>query len=153
VLVGLIADTHGFLGEDACAALAGCELILHAGDIGAWVLPRLQALAPVVAVRGNNDVAGREAELPAHASLRVGPASIAVVHRLADAPAGGWDILVYGHCHRQHADRDGGRLLLNPGAAGRRGFHSERSVALLDLDDRGAPRWEFVPLGPRREAR
>jgi hypothetical protein len=149
VLIGLIADTHGFLGEDARAALEGVDVIVHAGDIGAGVLGPLRQLARVVAVRGNNDSSGEAAELPDHAQFRFGETTIAVVHRLADAPPAGWDVLVFGHCHKRHCDSADGRLLVNPGAAGRRGFHTHRSVALLRLGPDG-PACEFVELGPRK---
>ena len=54
--VGLISDTHGLLRPEAVEALRGSEFIVHAGDIGAAaILERLSAIAPVTAVRGNND--------------------------------------------------------------------------------------------------
>ena len=54
--VGVISDTHGLLRPEAVAALAGVERIVHAGDIGdRAVLEALGRLAPVTAVRGNND--------------------------------------------------------------------------------------------------
>jgi putative phosphoesterase len=147
VRIGLIADTHGYLGPDAEAALAGCDRIIHAGDIGPGVLDRLSRLAPVSAVCGNNDVTGPEASLPPIHRFEAEGRRIITVHRLADRPAEGWDVLVYGHCHRTHADRQDGRLLINPGAAGRRGFHLRRSVAVLEL---GADlSWKFIDLGPR----
>lgn len=146
--IGLIADTHGFLGDDAAAALAGTGHILHAGDVGEGVLARLGELAPLTAVRGNNDTRGEASLLPDVAFLDVAGVRIALVHRLVDAPPPPWDILVFGHCHKQHDDRVDGRRYLNPGAAGRRGFHRTRSVALLHV--RGADaRVEFVELGLR----
>ena len=147
VLIGLIADTHGELAEDARAALIGCHLILHAGDIGPGVLARLESLAPTVAVRGNNDLAGAEALLPEVAFVDAAEQRIAVVHRLVDAPDAGFDILVFGHCHKRHDDVQTGRRYINPGAAGRRGFHRARSVALLRIE--AAVTCEFVDLGPR----
>ncbi len=147
--IGLIADTHGFLGEDALAALDGCDHILHAGDVGPGVLEPLARLAPVTAVRGNNDSSGPEAALPAAVLLDLGGVTVAVVHRLADEPRAPHDVLVFGHCHRRHAYHEGSRLYANPGAAGRRGFHRERSVALLDLAAAVDPRLTFVDLLPR----
>jgi putative phosphoesterase len=147
VRIGLIADTHGYLGADAEAALAGCDRIVHAGDIGPGVLERLGGISPVIAVSGNNDLSGPEAALPLIASFDAGGRRISVVHRLVDRPTEGWDVLVFGHCHRTHADYDGGRLLINPGAAGRRGFHARRSVAVLALEH--GVSWTFVDLGPR----
>lgn len=55
--IGVIADTHGLLRPEAIDALVGCELIVHAGDIGKpQVLEVLEALAPLRVVRGNNDL-------------------------------------------------------------------------------------------------
>lgn len=148
VLLGLIADTHGHLGADVIAALQGCDRIIHAGDVGAGVLAPLRRLAPLTAVRGNNDTSGEAADLPELVWLVLAGVRIAVVHRLADAPADGWEVLVFGHCHRRHADSVEGRLSVNPGAAGRRGFHSARSVAHLSLAA-AVPSVTFVDLGPR----
>ena len=149
MLIGLIADTHGFLGDDAGAALLGVDHIVHAGDVGDGVLSRLQGVAPVLAVRGNNDLAGEAAVLPEVAWLDIAGRRIAIVHRLRDAPGDDWDVLIFGHCHRQHAYREGERWLFNPGAAGRRGFHARRSVAVLTLVAGAEPNCQFIDLGPR----
>lgn len=147
--IGLIADTHGFLAPDALEALAGCEHIVHAGDIGPGVLEPLGKLGPVTAVRGNNDTRGAESLLLATERLELQGHCIVVVHRLAEEPRGEEDIVVFGHCHRKHAYFEGGRLYVNPGAAGRRGFHRERSVALLDLVEGSEPQVRFIDLVPR----
>lgn len=149
MLLGLISDTHGYLGADTLRALEGCQQILHAGDIGDGVLEPLRAIAPVLAVRGNNDLAGEPAELPFVAWYVCGGVQIAVVHQLPHAPAEGWDVLVYGHSHRAALERrDDGKLLVNPGAAGIRGFHTSRSVALLEVAG-GAIGVRFAGLGAR----
>lgn len=150
--IGLVADTHGFLGEDVLAALDGCEHILHAGDIGPGVIEPLARVAPVTAVRGNNDTAGPESELPEVETLELAGFSVSVVHRLADAPPPARDLLVFGHCHRRHAYIDADRLFLNPGAAGRRGFHRQRSVAVLELLPGRPAAVEFIDLGLRASA-
>lgn len=152
MLIGLIADTHGFLGEDVPPAFRGCELIIHAGDVGPAVLDRLWEVAPVAAVRGNNDTSGPESQLPERIDMELAGCRVAVVHRLVDAPRNGFDVLVYGHCHKRHADLNEGRWFLNPGAAGRRGFHASRSVALLRIEDAGV-HCDFVDLGARTAAR
>src|SRR5215468_3130625 len=82
--VGLIADTHGLLRPEAIAALAGSDLVIHAGDIGdPGVLERLAAVAPVTAVRGNNDTGGWASRLPPSDLIRVGAVLIHVLHDLA----------------------------------------------------------------------
>ncbi len=146
--IGLIADTHGYLGDDAIAALRGCDRSLHAGDIGPGVLEPLSLIAPVIAVRGNNDLAGAEAALPEAAFFEHQGERIVVVHRLVDAPRDGYDILVFGHCHRQHDYVTDGRRHVNSGAAGRRGFQSSRSIAIAEVSG-GSLKVEFVDLGRR----
>jgi putative phosphoesterase len=147
--IGLIADTHGYLGDDVIAVLRGCDQILHAGDSGPGVLDPLSLIAPVIAVRGNNDLAGAEAALPETAFFEHRGQRIAVVHRLVGAPRDGYDILVFGHCHRQHDYVTDGRRHVNPGAAGRRGFHASRSIAIVEVSG-GSLNVEFVDLGRRR---
>ena len=147
VRIGLISDTHGHLGLDAVEALSDCDQVIHAGDIGSGVLHKLSRLAPVIAVKGNPDHNDPEASLPSKVSLDLSGKRLTVVHRMMDAPADGWDVLVFGHSHRQFAEREGGRLMINPGAAGRMGFHERRSIAILEISDE--LEWEFVDLGPR----
>lgn len=125
-VVGLIADTHGLLRPEALAALRGSDFILHAGDIGdPAILEALTALAPVVAVRGNNDVEGALAELPERAELRLGAARILLLHDLKALDADesdGFQAVVSGHSHRPRCERRGAVLFVNPGSAGARRF-------------------------------
>src|SRR5689334_18330780 len=82
-LIGLISDTHGLLREEAIAALAGSDLIIHAGDIGKpGIIDRLQTLAPVVAVKGNIDTQAWASDLPQTAVTEAGPVRIYVLHNL-----------------------------------------------------------------------
>lgn len=141
MVVGLISDTHGLVRPEVFAALAGVELILHAGDVGGWdVLAELRAIAPVRAVYGNTDAPG-DPELAAEIGLRVEGLTIHVSHGhelgqptpdkvLARYAA---DVLVYGHTHRPLIERSGDRLVVNPGAAGRKRFDLKPSVARLSL--------------------
>lgn len=147
--IGVVADTHGCADGALLAALEGCDHIVHAGDVGPGVLERLAALAPVVAVRGNCDRSGPPAALPTVAWLEAAGFRLAVVHRLEDAPAEGWDILAFGHTHEPTLAWREGRLLLNPGAAGRRGFHPYRTAALLELRPGACPQVTQLRLGPR----
>ena len=79
--LGLISDTHGLLRPEACAALAGCDRIIHAGDIGApFILDALSAIAPVTAVRGNNDRGAWARAIPERERLRIDEVAICVLH-------------------------------------------------------------------------
>jgi len=125
--IGLIADTHGLLRPQALAALAGSDLIIHAGDIGApGILEELARIAPVTAVRGNNDTMRWAAGLRATEVLHAGALSIYVIHDIAeldlDPAAAGFDVVVAGHSHKPSQARNDGVLYINPGSAGPRRF-------------------------------
>lgn len=151
--IGLISDTHGLVRPDVHQALAGVDLILHAGDVGGdEVLDELALIAPVQAVFGNTDPPGMP-RLAADRVLEVRGVRIHVSHGhelgsptpeklLAAYPH---DVLVYGHTHRQLVTRAGGRLVVNPGSAGPRRFDLRPSVAILTIRD-GVADVELVAL-------
>ncbi len=153
IVVGLISDTHGLLRPQVHGALAGVSLILHAGDVGGdEILDELALIAPVHAVFGNTDAPG-DPRLAAEIVREIGGVSIHVSHGhelgrptperlLAAYPQ---DVLVYGHTHRQLVARAGGRLVVNPGAAGHRRFELTPSVARLTIRD-GVADAEIVDL-------
>ena len=150
MLIGLIADTHGYLDPRVPPALKGVELILHAGDIGTEeVLIALASIAPVTAVAGNNDAKLAQLGLPLRVDVELEGVKIHLVHRLIDAtPDSGTRIVVYGHSHKALVAERDGMLWVNPGAAGRVGFHHEVTLALLRLDDDRCEA-ELLLLGPR----
>ena len=141
-ILGVISDTHGLVRPAALAALAGVERILHAGDIGGpEVLAALAAIAPVVAVRGNNDRGGWARALPAVATVEVGRHRLYLLHDrhdlAIDPVAEGLAAVITGHSHRPGQTREAGVLYLNPGSAGPRRFSLPISVARLRVTARG----------------
>lgn len=142
MLIGLVSDTHGLVRPELHTALAGVELILHAGDVGGdEVLDELQLIAPVLAVYGNTDMPG-DPRLAASIDQTFDDVSLHVSHGhevgsptpeklLARYPA---QVIVYGHTHRQLVSHAEGRLVVNPGAAGARRFKLQPSVGLLKLE-------------------
>jgi uncharacterized protein len=149
-VVGVIADTHGLLRPEALAALASVDLIVHAGDIGsAAILAELGAIAPVVAVRGNNDRDTWAASIPETATTEIAGSRVYVIHDLktlaGDPAALGVDVIVSGHSHRPGVQQRPGYMLLNPGSAGPRRFGLPIAVARLHLGPAG-PRAEIVEL-------
>jgi uncharacterized protein len=154
MLIGLIADTHGTLDSRVRPAFEGVGLILHAGDIGSeQVLSWLAGMAPVTAVAGNNDLHLAHLGLPFHADVVLDGVCIHLVHRLQDAlPLAETNVVVYGHSHKALVAERDGRLYVNPGAAGRVGFHREITLGLLQVDGKEC-RAEIVSLGPRNAAR
>ena len=134
--IGLISDTHGLLRPKAVEALHGSDLIIHAGDIGgADIIERLSGIAPVTAVRGNNDNGPWAATLNGVEIFEVGDALLYVVHDLAqldvDPAAGGFHAVVSGHSHRPAIRERDGVLYVNPGSAGPRRFSLPVSVGSL----------------------
>ena len=135
-LIGVISDTHGLLRREALDALKGVDLILHAGDIGnSQVLEALQGIAPVIAVRGNNDIGGWAAELPYWEAVEVGVVSVYMLHDVKEIdlnPAdAGFQVVVSGHSHKPSVEEREGVLYVNPGSAGPRRFSLPVSVARL----------------------
>jgi putative phosphoesterase len=125
--VGLIADTHGLLRPEALAFLAGCDHIIHGGDIGnAAILEQLAALAPLTAVRGNNDTGSWAETLPETALLRFGEVAVYAIHDIKaldiDPVQQGVRVVVSGHSHKPSCVERDGVLYVNPGSAGRRRF-------------------------------
>ena len=141
-LIGLISDTHGLVRASVHTALAGVELILHAGDVGGGeILDELALIAPVIAVYGNTDSPG-DPRLAESIERTIGGVRIHVSHGHefgAPTPAQllvrySADVIVYGHTHRQLVARAANeRLVVNPGAAGARRFKLEPSCARLTI--------------------
>jgi putative phosphoesterase len=140
--IGVISDTHGLLRPQAVDALRGSDLIVHAGDVGdPAVLQALRAIAPVVAVRGNNDHGDwAERLLPTEVVEQAG-VSLYVLHDLAelalDPKAAGFQGVIAGHSHRPKLERREGVLYLNPGSAGPRRFRLPVSLARLRIHKAG----------------
>jgi putative phosphoesterase len=136
--VGLISDTHGLLRPEAVAALIGADYIIHAGDIGdANILERLSAIAPVTAVRGNNDRGAWASRIPETEVLQVGAAMIYVIHDVSaldlDPAAAGFHAVVAGHSHHPSIELREGVLFVNPGSAGPRRFKLPVSLGWLTV--------------------
>ena len=136
----LISDTHGLLRPEAAAFLRGSDHIIHAGDIvGAAILDELAAIAPLTAVRGNNDKGPWAAALSETEVVEFGDVLIYVLHDLAaldvDPAAAGFRVVVSGHSHRPLVKERDGVLYVNPGSAGPRRFSLPIAVAELNIQD------------------
>lgn len=142
MLVGLISDTHGLLRPEAVAALAGVDMIIHAGDVGSdAILPALRRIAPTHAVRGNIDAGAWADELPETLDVAVGAHRLHVVHRLQDLAVdperAGLAAVICGHSHKPAIDWRGGVLVFNPGSAGPRRFTLPVTVGRIIIDRGG----------------
>ncbi len=150
MLIGVISDTHGYFDARLDAAFEGVDAIVHAGDVGSvTVLEALRRIAPVHAVQGNNDVPLGGLGLTAHLDLELAGCKVHVVHEVVNArPAADTNVVILGHSHACVSEDRNGVLYLNPGAAGRRGFHRLQTVALLRVEA-GRVEATLVELGPR----
>jgi hypothetical protein len=150
--VGVISDTHGLLRPEALGALAGSELIIHAGDIGGpEVIEALRRIAPVVAVRGNNDRGAWAEAFAEYEVVELGGTFVYVLHDLKEIDinpsAAGFRVVVSGHSHKPLAEERRGVLYLNPGSAGPRRFKLPVTLARLRLDA-ARPAAEIINLLP-----
>jgi uncharacterized protein len=150
VKIGLISDTHGLLRPEAVRALSGVAQIIHAGDVGGLeVIEGLRSIAPVQAVRGNNDQDSWGRSLPLRLSLDVAGVRILVLHDLNElgraAQTDEYQVVVAGHSHKPLVVERDGLLLVNPGSAGPRRFKLPVTVGYLIIA-RGSPKAEIRKL-------
>ena len=137
--LGVISDTHGLLRPEAVDALRGSDMIVHAGDIGSpEVLRGLETIAPVIAVRGNNDREPWAKGLPLSDSFELGRASIYVLHDVneldLDPRVAGFSVVIAGHSHQPRSEERNGVLFFNPGSAGPRRFRLPISVGRIVIE-------------------
>lgn len=136
--IAVLSDTHGLLREEVIQAIAGCDAIVHAGDINnQQILDRLSALAPLYVVRGNNDK-DWAAYIPQNVMIHMEDCMLFVVHNKKDIPEdlSGVDVVIFGHSHRYSEQIVDGRLWLNPGSCGKRRFNQEITFAILTICDK-----------------
>jgi putative phosphoesterase len=141
-MIGIISDTHGLVRPQVMEALTGAELIIHAGDIGnADVLKTLEAIAPVIAVRGNNDHGDWAEQIPLTNVVEHQSYRLYVLHERdhldVDPVVAEFSAVIFGHSHRPSAEIHRGVLFLNPGSAGPRRFTPPISIARLHMTETG----------------
>jgi putative phosphoesterase len=155
--IGLVSDTHGLIRPEALDALRNSDLIIHCGDVGdSAVLEELRTLAPVRAIRGNNDKGGWACALPAYDIVEVGGPAIYVLHNFAeldlDPAEAGFIAVAFGHSHKPLVEKRGKILFVNPGSAGPRRFTLPVTVATLVLRS-GRCEAEIVDLALSQQSR
>ena len=157
MLVGVVSDTHGYLDPRLPELLRGVEHILHAGDIGDdLVIQELGRIAPVTAVRGNNDREGPTSLYPLEVTELFEGCKLLLTHQvklpkgpddtaLRDYVEAGVDAVVFGHSHIALQEQRGPVLSFNPGAAGKRRFKVVPSIGFLTVEE-GLIQGSIVPL-------
>lgn len=162
--IGLLSDTHGLLDERIFEHFAECNQIWHAGDIGSVeVLERLQAFKPTRAVWGNIDGYDLRYRLPQIDRFKCEDVDVFLTH-IGGYP-GKYDPLVRnklyamppklficGHSHILKVKYDPrlGLLHLNPGAAGKQGFHTVQTLMRFDIDGDKIDNLEIIELALKK---
>ncbi|QEA37692.1 metallophosphoesterase family protein [Pistricoccus aurantiacus] len=137
--IGVIADTHGTLWDEALPLLEDCELILHLGDVGKpFILKRLAEMAELLVVRGNIDTQDWTETTPWTLDILVNGWRLHLVHNIADFNTDiSCDAVLHGHSHKPRNEWRDGRLWFNPGGGGRRRFTLPITLGKLWADERG----------------
>jgi putative phosphoesterase len=138
MIIGVISDTHGLLRPQAMDALCGSEHIIHAGDIGAAdIIPALEEIAPVTAIRGNVDHDPWTMKFPETNVAELAGLHIYIIHSVQaldlNPCAAGFAAVVSGHSHQPGQHVKDGVLYFNPGSAGPRRFKLPISVGRLEI--------------------
>ncbi len=159
----LLSDTHSFIDEQILKFVRQADEIWHAGDIGdLTVTDQIKALKPLLAVYGNIDDATARMQFPLDEKFTTENVSIWMTH------IGGYPnnynprireeikknspkIFISGHSHilKVQYDQKLGILHLNPGAAGKHGFHKIRTMLRFELDNGEIKNLEIIELGSR----
>lgn len=142
MIVGVISDTHGLLRSQAIELLRGSDHIIHAGDIGSpEIIPELEKIAPVTAIRGNIDVQPWARKFPATEAAELGGFLIYLIHDVNDLDlnpkAAGLAAVISGHSHKPKQELRDGVLYFDPGSAGPRRFNLPISLGRLEITANG----------------
>jgi len=140
VIIGVISDTHGLLRTEALDLLRGSEHIIHAGDIGSpEIIPALEKIAPVTAIRGNVDTQAWAQRFHETEVVELAGVLIYVIHDVnavdLNPRAAGFAVVISGHSHKPRQEVRDGVLYFNPGSAGPRRFTLPISVGQLHIVD------------------
>ena len=138
MILGVISDTHGLLRPEAVELLRGSERIIHAGDIGSpEIIPDLEKIAPVTAIRGNVDTQTWARSFPETEVVELGGLHIYILHDVnaldLNLKAAGFAAVISGHSHRPKQENKDGVLYFNPGSAGPRRFNLPITVGRIEI--------------------
>lgn len=138
--IGVISDTHGLMREEVLNVLLGCDLIIHAGDIGSIaIIETLNSIGPVRAVRGNIDKDEWCYSFPTTDGIEIDNKFLYVLHNLEelniDPKAAGFNIVISGHSHKPLKSEKDDIIYLNPGSVGPRRFNLPISMAIIELEN------------------
>ncbi|GAB3549104.1 metallophosphoesterase family protein [Spirosoma fluminis] len=162
IRIGLLSDTHSYLDPQIFTHFAECNEIWHAGDVGNLaIVEQLSAFRPLRIVSGNIDQ--ESIQLPAHLHFTLEGVRVWMTHIGGTPPTynpavrseirlNPPDVFVCGHSHILKVTRDSARnnlLFINPGAAGKTGFHLTRTAVRFTLDAGRVTDMQAIELGKR----
>jgi uncharacterized protein len=148
IKIGLLSDTHGYIHPELPRIFSSCDEIWHAGDFGNYETAlALRAIKPLRGVYGNIDGADIRHDFPEVARFQCEQVDVLITH------IGGYPghyqakipeimkvnppmLFISGHSHilKIQYDKKYNCLHLNPGAAGRHGFHKVFSMLRFTID-------------------
>ncbi|MCM1187039.1 MAG: metallophosphatase family protein [Lachnoclostridium sp.] len=150
--IAVLSDTHGLLRPEVTEVLKTCEMILHGGDINnRKIVEQLEQMAPLYAVRGNNDkdwAQGMAEEL----EITLFGLHIYMIHNKKHRKENlkGTDLFIYGHSHKYEEKSEDGVFFLNPGSCGPRRFKQPVTMAVLEVyEDTGKWKVQKIELTQR----
>jgi hypothetical protein len=163
VRILLLSDTHSYIDNQILKFVQQADEVWHAGDIGdIKVTDTIKELKPLRAVYGNIDNAQIRTEFPLDNEFTVEGVSVYITHiggyppkynqrtreKLQLSPP---DLYICGHSHilKVMPDRKLDLLHMNPGAAGKHGFHSIRTMLRFTIDKKEIKNLEVIELGKR----
>lgn len=140
MIIGIISDTHGLLREEVIQNLKGCDLIIHAGDIGKYeVIDRLRKIAPLEVVLGNCDRNIEEKSISTESIVQIGDLKLYIIHDISklniDLQQEKISFVVYGHSHKRNIYTENGIIYINPGSVGPKRFKLPTTMAKLYIDE------------------
>lgn len=161
--IGLISDTHGYIDDRILHHLSDCDFVIHAGDIGSLsVMDKIEQKNQSIAVFGNIDGTSARARFPSHSVLEIDDVKMLVIHIAGTFAKYNSEtrslikryqpkVLICGHSHLLKAQYDDKNqlLYLNPGAAGKHGFHKVRTLMTFNLQAGKLSDLKVIELGPR----
>lgn len=140
MIIGLISDTHGLLRAEVIQNLKGCDLIIHAGDIGKYeVIDRLRQVAPLELVLRNCDRNIEDESISTEKIVQIGEKKLYIIHDISklniDLQQEKISFVVYGHSHKRNIYTENGIIYINPGSVGPKRFKLPTTMAKLYIDE------------------
>lgn len=160
--IGLISDTHGFLDEAVFIHFANCDEVWHAGDFGDIVAEKLNSFKSLRGVYGNIDEMTIRSEFPEQLVFTCEGVKVMMRHIGGSPPkynpetrkelsAHHPQLFISGHSHilKVMYDEKINCLHMNPGAAGKQGWHKVRTLIRFVIDGKEMKDCEVIELGKR----